>query len=83
MEIKNFKTSILQEEGGNHALRISAFFGGGVLCGIAKMNSSHQSSPVSPILESTAQPAINSKIKLILKDYPGASVLSFEMNFSP
>ncbi|SJM43764.1 hypothetical protein FM124_00575 [Pediococcus acidilactici] len=39
------------------------------------MNSSHQSSPVSPILESTAQPAINSKIKLILKDYPVASVL--------
>lgn len=58
-------------------MRISAFFGGGVLCGIAKMNSSHQSSPVSPILESTAQPAINSKIKLILKDYPVASILSF------
>lgn len=51
-------------------------------CSIAKMNSSYQSSPVSPILEPTAKPAINSKIKLILKDYPGASGLSFEMNSS-
>lgn len=59
------------------------FWWGRSLCSIAKMNSSHQSSPVSPILESTAQPAINSKIKLILKDYPVASVLSFEMNFIP
>lgn len=54
-----------------------------VLCDIVGMNSSHQSSPVSPILESTAKLAINPKIKLILKDYPVASVLSFEINSSP
>lgn len=59
------------------------FLVGGVLCGIAKMNSSHQSSPVSLILELTAQPAINSKIKLILKDYPVTSVLSIENEFQP